>query len=100
MSGMGGSKPLFVSHGQEAPYSSLGAALRDAPSNSVIMVTAGTYREDLLFTRPVTIDGDKSVLEGTLRAEAPVKLVNCTIRGQLVPLSNFQLVRCNLELQR
>ncbi len=98
--GMRGSKPLLVSHEQQAPYKNLAAALQDAPANSVIMVTAGTYREDLLFTRPVTIDGDKSVLEGTLRAEAPVKLVNCTIRGRLVPLSSFQLIRCSLEPRR
>lgn len=92
-------RPLFVSHGMDAPYSSLAEALRDAPENARIMVTSGTFQEDLVFNRPVSIEGDKTVLLGTLRANTKVRIENCTIRGQLIPLSNFELVRCNLEIQ-
>ena len=77
----------------------LAAALKDATNNAKIMVTSGLFQEDLVFTRPVTIEGDKTVLQGTLRADARVRIENCTIRGQLIPLSNFELVRCNLEIQ-
>ena len=94
-----GQRPLFVSHGADAPYSTLAAALKDATNNAKIMVTSGHFQEDLVFTRPVTIEGDKTVLQGTLRADARVRIENCTIRGQLIPLSNFELVRCNLEIQ-
>lgn len=100
LSGMSnpGSRPLFVSRGLDAPYSSLAAALRDAATGATIMVTSGTFAEDLIFDRPVTIEGDRTVLQGTLRANARVRIENCTIRGQLVPLANFELVRCNLEI--
>lgn len=99
ISGTSSQLPLFVSHGANAPYATLAAALRDATANSTIMVTAGTFQEDLVFTRPVTIEGDRTILQGTLRADTKVRIENCTIRGQLIPLSNFELVRCNLELK-
>ncbi|MEW6277989.1 MAG: caspase family protein [Candidatus Eremiobacterota bacterium] len=91
---------LFVSQKEGAPYNTIRAALKAAPEGARILVSPGTYREDLDFLRGVEIEGegqDKVIIEGKLSAIAPVRLRSLTVVGELQNKERFELVDAHVE---
>jgi len=65
-------------------YSTISAALRAAPEGAEIHISRGTYRGDLLITKPLTISGESgAMIEGSVRITAAqaVAIAGIQIRG-------------------
>ena len=55
-----------------APYSTIGAALAAANPGATVVVCPGTYTEDAVITKPVTLIGQNATINATGLAGAPI----------------------------
>jgi parallel beta-helix repeat protein len=78
-------------------FTSIQAAIQAAPEGAAIQVKAGTYKESLTITKPLSLVGEgagKTVIEGgvAVLATKVVFLAGFTVKGQGVQLQDSQTV--------